>query len=523
MFIEQLSTYAAVLAAVSALLPILFGLVLAIARLSLGMVTHRAEQVAWAALALAAVASVLQVAAAAAGTFRPDAVSLVYFDAISATMLMLVTFLGAIVLRYSRNHMAGDAGQVRFFKWLSLTIGSVLVVVVSGNLGLFFLGWLATSLALHQLLVFYPQRPGARFAARKKFLISRIGDVCLLGAIGLIWASFGTLEFGKLFAAVPEATGWTAHAIALLLVAGALLKSAQFPFHSWLPDTMETPTPVSALMHAGIINGGGFLVIRLSELIVPSQAALHVLLGIGVLTALFASIVMLTQTSAKRSLAYSTIAQMGFMMFQCGLALFPLAMLHIVAHALYKAHAFLSAGSVVETAKSSWSAKAAARPHPILMTVALLLVTAGTIATAAVFGFSLTEDTGVVILGVVLMFGITHLLSNAFAAPLNVGVVVRSVGLAALVCAAYFLLHEGSVLLFAGSVAAAPAPDALGLWMMSAVVVLFAAVLIFQAATPYQKRHRFWQAAYVHASNGFYIGTIANRWMRSLEPKSPAA
>ena len=141
--------------------------------------------------------------------------------------------------------------------------------------------------------------------------------------------------------------------LCLSLVCGAMLKSAQFPFHSWLPDTMETPTPVSALMHAGIINAGGFLIVRLSPLVTLSPLSLHILAVVGAFTAIFASLVMMTQASVKRMLAFSTIAQMGFMMLQCGVGAFSIAVLHIVAHSLYKAHAFLSSGSVVSISKSS--------------------------------------------------------------------------------------------------------------------------------------------------------------------------
>ncbi|MEZ5305452.1 MAG: proton-conducting transporter membrane subunit, partial [Verrucomicrobiales bacterium] len=239
-------------------------------------------------------------------------------DVLTVVMLVLVSFLGAVVTRYARNYLAGDPGQARFSQWLSLTVASVLTLIVSGNLLLFTLAWMATSLCLHRLLLFYGDRPAAVLAARKKFLISRLGDACLIAGLALAWQCFGTWEFGGMFAAAESARasgdasaclGW----LAWLLVVAALLKSAQFPFHSWLPDTMETPTPVSALMHAGIINAGGFLVVRLGPIIVNEPAALNTLAVAGAFTALFASVVMLTQTSVKRSLAYSTVAQMGFM------------------------------------------------------------------------------------------------------------------------------------------------------------------------------------------------------------------
>jgi NAD(P)H-quinone oxidoreductase subunit 5 len=286
----------------------------------------------------------------------PFALSLsLYFDALTGTMLLLVSFLGALVVTYSRNYLAGDAGQGRFTRWLCLTIGAVLTLVVSDNMLLFALAWIGASLSLHRLLTFYPDRPGAVIAARKKFIISRLGDLCLIAAIIAIYAWFGSLEFSRIFAAseslslavgesVPVGNEGPLALISVLLVFAALLKSAQFPFHSWPPEVMETPTPVSALMHAGIINAGGFLIVRMSRLLALSPHALDFLAVIGTVTALYGSLVMLTQTSIKKSLAFSTVGQMGFMMLQCGLGAFSAAVLHIVAHALYKAKGLATAG-----------------------------------------------------------------------------------------------------------------------------------------------------------------------------------
>ncbi len=191
----------------------------------------------------------------------------VYFDAVSAIMLLLVAFLGVAVTSFSLNYLGGNPDQGRFFKWLSITLGSVLLLIVSGNLALFTLCWMAISLSLHQLLTFYPDRPAALMAARKKYLFSRLGDLCLLTALVIAWREFGSLDYARLFAIASQGSTPALQGIALLLVLAAMIKSAQFPFHGWLPDTMETPTPVSALMHAGIINAGGFLIVRFSPLV----------------------------------------------------------------------------------------------------------------------------------------------------------------------------------------------------------------------------------------------------------------
>jgi hypothetical protein len=267
--------------------------------------------------------------------FGPVPGWLVQLDALSGTMLVLVSGIGAVVVAYSRRYLDGDPGQGRFMRWLSLTLASVLVLVVAGNLVLFAAAWVATGLFLHRLLLFYPERPAAQAAARKRFLANRIGDACLFAAIALVWTSFGTLGFAELSAAARGMAepGLAVHAATLLLALAALIKSAQLPVHGWLPEVMETPTPVSALLHAGIINAGGFLVLRMADVMAASAPALDLLLMVGALTACFGAAVMLTQTSVKVQLAWSTIAQMGFMMMQCGLGAFASALLHIVAHA----------------------------------------------------------------------------------------------------------------------------------------------------------------------------------------------
>jgi NAD(P)H-quinone oxidoreductase subunit 5 len=200
-------------------------------------------------------------------------------------------------------------------------------------------------------LTHYGDRPNAQRVAFKKFVISRCGDFFLILAIALIYRACGTVDYAELFRLFevgdndlisrPELT-WAA----VFLVLGGLTKSAQFPFHTWLPDTMETPTPVSALMHAGVINAGGYLLIRMSHLVEKVPVAMSILVVFGGVTAAIGAAIMLTQTNVKRGLAYSTIAQMGMMMLQCGLGAFSSAFLHIIAHSLYKSFAFLSAGTL---------------------------------------------------------------------------------------------------------------------------------------------------------------------------------
>lgn len=464
---------------------------------------------------------------AAWGVFRVG----IYFDQLSALLFLLVAFLGAVVTRYAFTYLKGDPEQGHFLKWLCITIGAVLTLLVSGNLLLFTVAWMTTSLSLNKLLTFYADRPAAITAARKKFVISRLGDVCLLIALVLVYQCFGTWEFGEMFArsealrsggmAMPDRIT----SISLLLVAGAMLKSAQFPFHSWLPDTMETPTPVSALMHAGIINAGGFLVIRLSPVISLSPLALQMLVVVGAFTAIFASLVMTTQASVKRMLAFSTIAQMGFMMLQCGLGAFSIAVLHIVAHSLYKAHAFLSSGSVVEISKASWVPTGVPAAHLRALALSLLAAAVLTFAGAAAFGVSPQAEPGVIILGAVFLMSLAHLLWSLWGQAITPRLVGAGTVLAGTVCVAYFALHLGFKTLLAPvlphhglspspAVAATP-----GTYILMAVVVtLFAAVLVLQSQLPMWAERPWCRTLYVHARNGFYFNTLANRAVHALWP-----
>ncbi len=451
-----------------------------------------------------------------------------YLDPLSITMLLLVSFLAAVVSRYAINYLAGDPRQGCFAKWLAVTSGSVLVLILAGNLLVFTLAWIATSLSLHQLLLFYPERPAALLAARKKFLISRLGDACMVGVLILAWQCFGTWQFAEIFrqaeawrmtGAHSACLGWTS----VLLVAGALLKSAQFPFHSWLPDTMETPTPVSALMHAGIINAGGFLIVRLSPVVASSPAALNALALVGAFTAIFASVVMLTQTSVKRSLAYSTIAQMGFMMLQCGLGAFALAVLHIVAHSLYKAHAFLSSGSIVSMSKAAWTPSERPAAHPLILGGTLATAVALTWIIGSLFGITLASGAGVMLLGAIFTMAVAYLLWNLWASSHRAGLIGWGLGITTAAATSYFALHAVFEKLLAASLphyAPLRAPWEYGVMVL--VVLLFLAVLVFQSQLPAWSATRLGRALYVQASQGFYLGTIANRFVAALHHKAKA-
>lgn len=444
----------------------------------------------------------------------------VHVDAIAVVMMTLISFIGLIIARYSLRYLLGDPGQGRFFRWMSFTLGATLLLVMACNLVMFTAAWMLTSFGLHQLLTHYPERSWAIWAARKKFLISRLGDAMLIAALVCTYRCFGTTEYTTIFAAaetIHEGTvsgGWSTTLIGLLFVLGAMTKSAQFPFHSWLPDTMETPTPVSALMHAGVINAGGFLVIRLSPLVSLSPIALDLLAMVGAITALLGSVVMLPQTSIKRSLAYSTIAQMGFMMLQCGLGAFSAALLHIVAHSAYKAHAFLSCGSVLDTAAR---VKAPAMPAPAAGRSAGAL--GGSVAVAAGIAFGAFQAIGIdivakpggVVLGLILTLALSQLLWNGLSTGC-MRLALRSIGNALLVAGAYSVSYLAMDRLVAKSTSHhTVAPSTFDVAVLALVAAGFVGVCTLQALAGPLAERGWVRALYVHAMNGFYIDIPARR------------
>lgn len=437
--------------------------------------------------------------------------ALLRLDAVSAVMMVLVTFVGWIVLRYSAGYLDGEAHQGPFLGWMALTLASVLTFVAAGHLALLVAAWIATSLALHKLLLFYPERAEAQRAARKKFLTARIADSALLGAAALLWTTFGTGDIAVIAAgAAAGEGGQTVEIAAALLAVAAILKSALFPLQGWLTEVMETPTPVSALLHAGVINAGGYLLIRLAEVMAASPGALAFLTLVGGLSALVAGLAMLAQSAVKTALAWSTVAQMGFMILQCGLGLWPLALLHIVAHSLYKAHAFLSSGNAVA------DVLATRRPGPVATpsgaAVARAFAAALLIYALVGLAFGISEKSPqAVALGAILIFGVAYLIAQglADAAP---RALTRRTALASLVAAAsYFLLQAGATWLTHSVLP--PAPDAGPLeWAMIVLAVLsFGAVAVAQALFPLWSGHPAALGLRVHLANGLYTNAVFDR------------
>ncbi|MFN0314539.1 MAG: NADH-quinone oxidoreductase subunit L [Burkholderiales bacterium] len=277
-------------------------------------------------------------------------------DSLTATMMVVVTFVSLLVHIYTIGYMHEDPGYQRFFSYISLFTFSMLMLVMANNFLQLFFGWEAVGLVSYLLIGFWYTRPTAIYANLKAFLVNRVGDFGFLLGIALIFAHFGTLDYAKVFEMAPSMTskvletgGWSLlTAVCLCLFVGAMGKSAQFPLHVWLPDSMEGPTPISALIHAAtMVTAGIFMVSRMSPLFELSQTALSVVLVIGGITALFMGLVAIVQNDIKRVVAYSTLSQLGYMTVALGASAYSAGMFHLVTHAFFKALLFLGAGSVI--------------------------------------------------------------------------------------------------------------------------------------------------------------------------------
>ncbi|MEY3253080.1 MAG: NADH-quinone oxidoreductase, subunit NuoL, partial [Pseudomonadota bacterium] len=277
-------------------------------------------------------------------------------DGLTAMMMVVVTFVSLMVHVYTIGYMDGDPGYQRFFSYISLFTFSMLMLVMSNNFLQLFFGWEAVGLVSYLLIGFWFKRPTAVFANMKAFLVNRVGDFGFILGIGLIAAYAGTLNYGEAFAKAGEldkltfpGTDWELLTVACIcLFIGAMGKSAQFPLHVWLPDSMEGPTPISALIHAAtMVTAGIFMVARMSPLFELSDTALNFVLVIGAITALFMGFLGIIQNDIKRVVAYSTLSQLGYMTVALGLSAYSVGVFHLMTHAFFKALLFLAAGSVI--------------------------------------------------------------------------------------------------------------------------------------------------------------------------------
>jgi NAD(P)H-quinone oxidoreductase subunit 5 len=425
----------------------------------------------------------------------------VQLDIVSGAMFVLVATLALVVVRYSRTYLAGQRELDRYARYLLLTVASVSVLVTSNHLMVLMVAWFATDVGLHQLLTFYRRRRQAIIVAHKKFLLSRVADVCFVASIVLIGGATGSMRIDVVNTVASSAgeLSPTLHFATVLLVCGVILKSAQLPFHGWMLQVMEAPTPVSALLHAGVVNIGGFVMIRLAPLMAHALLAQNILVGVGLFSTIVASLVMTTRAAMKSALAWSTIGQMGFMLVQCGLGAWHLALLHLLAHSLYKAHTFLSSGSVVR----QWRASHLVHSHHMTasyLIVATLLVSVAVAPFYAAIAIWRTEDArSIGLLVWVLGLSFAPMVARSIASGMRAFklVLVATAGASA----AYFGWHVLFELI-APQISSAPsASDLTWQIVVGGLVVLFVAQSIMQTSP----NGRFSNWLQPHLDSGLYI------------------
>ena len=445
-------------------------------------------------------------------------------DPVGGVLMLLVAFVGWVIVRYSQPYLNGEHDERHYVRWLMATLATVGVVVATNHVLVLALAWTATSLALHRLLTFFGSRPAAVVAAHKKFIVGRAADLCMLAATGLLFLAFGTLHIDAIALQVAQAPQLplAAQAAAVLIACAALLKCAQLPFHGWLIQVMEAPTPVSALLHAGVVNLGGFVLIRFAALVGEVPAAQVVLVVAGAATAVLAALVMCTRISVKVMLAWSTCAQMGFMLMQCGLGLWEMALLHLVAHSLYKAHAFLGAGGAVRRALLVQLTPRAAAPGPLAIASGALVGIGMTLAAGAAWNALAPGQVASPALWVLAGIVALALVPLVHAQSLRLGGLwLPALGLGAFgVALAYFGLHVG----FAAWVApqpAAPFAALAPLWF--GVAVAFGLLFLLQSLITAAPHSSLVRSLYPWFYGGLFLDEKFNRLAFAVwRPPAPA-
>jgi len=442
-------------------------------------------------------------------------VKFIRVDPLSLIMLCLITIVALVIIRFSKNYLNQEPREMHYQYWFMLTLASVTVVITSNHFIIFCLAWIGISVSLHQLLMFYPNRPRAALAAHKKFLISRLADICVITGIALLYHLHHTFFISEVLAYYQQALQQPIQPVnhltqlaAVTFAIAAILKCAQLPLHGWLMQVMEAPTPVSAILHAGIINMGGFLMILLSPLMLQSPIAQWLLLVVSGITAMVASLIMMTRISIKVMLAWSTCAQMGFMLLECGLGLYELALLHLIAHSFYKAYTFLSSGDAVQHYLQENLARRlvapTVSPKPIKwLTASALAVLLVSLLFLATQTFANNQN-GFLAIAAIVSISISILLSENLFGRTK----IIPIGLMAL---SIVLLYVAWHALFSNLLPQTILQPALNRLMLAWVLILFTALFFGYITLRHHPYSKFGQWLYLNLYAGFYLDEWATK------------
>lgn len=445
-------------------------------------------------------------------------------DPLSSIMALMVTTIGSICLLFSRRYLANEASQPLFFRNMAFTLASVSALVLSNSLFLTVCAWIAMSLSMHKLLLHFPHRAAAQRAASKKYIAARIGDLSLLAAAALLAFTFGTDRIDTIteIARTNQSISISVTTAVFLIVFSAIMKSAQFPFNGWLIEVMDTPTPVSALLHAGVVNAGGFLIIRFADLIVLVPETMWLLAIIGGVTAVVGSLAMMSQTSVKVGLAWSTVAQMGMMMLQCGLGAFTLATFHIVAHSAYKAHAFLSAGSAVDRKRMPLTLADWSYTQPMFYTGAFMVAVTIMALMVGLGGAHISQDAGGFLVFGLFVLALMHIICTFLMVHrITVLAVAGLAGIILAIALAYGALH-GAAFGWLKTVFSESQTLPLQYIWVGAVLLGLGSTIALHWAYAAGHRPEWLQRLLVHSNQGFYVSAMTDRILRTrAAPKLP--
>jgi NAD(P)H-quinone oxidoreductase subunit 5 len=444
-------------------------------------------------------------------------------DALSVLIFTMINLISFIVMRFSFNYMDGDNRQGVFIGRLAATIASVQVLVLAGNLGLIWLSWVLTSISLQRMLVFYSERRRSKLAARKKFISARLGDLLLLVAIMLIYNHFATGNLQEIIVGLKTLSvslPSTVEIAMVLIACSAILKSALFPTHAWLVEVMETPTPVSAMLHAGLLNAGPFLIARMSFLMTEMTYAPIVLILFGGFTAVFGSIAYMTQSSVKTALGYSSISHMGFSLLLCGFGVYAAAMLHLVAHSFYKAHAFLSSGSVIDVIKASKIKLPERNTNPLVLIISIILAFAIFGGLAVLWGVNPIDELSLLVISCIIVMGLSMLIGTILSTKNSQQLILKVVLIAAVVALAFFSLESLMATGIQSQIPAISQPSIAVTVLLFFWLAIFVGLVLVQMFSKSIMSSAFWRRWSIHFRNGLYANVIYDRWVGALYIKS---
>lgn len=442
-------------------------------------------------------------------TFADQRLALcLHYDALTWVMLSLVGIIALTIQSYAARYLLSDPNQNRFMAQLSLLVFSVMLLVLSGSLFTAFIAWQCIGLSLYLLLNHYHYDQKANKAAKKKFMINRVGDISFLLAVVLTIHQFGSTDFQILFTHAADTKPFSL----FLIVIAIMTKSAQFPFHIWLIDTMEAPTPVSALMHGGVINAGGYLLARLSPWYDHFSYVLTFIAVIGLCTALIGNFFMHHQADTKRQLAYSTMGQMGYMLMQCGLGCFASAVFHLMAHGFYKANLFLSSGSTLSQGHA-FSDPNDLQPNRVWMSTLISLLLTPLFITTGILYFNWQHVTN---LNPLLWLFMAITLYQLIRLALQEAHKLAATPLLLIIIVAIYMVYLLSLTHFTQLLSDCVAEIALsgiGWRLLSSLLTLSLVIFLLKKHLPYRQHKRWLQTCYLIALNKGHIEAFYRQYL----------